>query len=67
MTDLCRRISNTGVVRMNIVRAASSPPMAMPDVIARVIVQPSFALRTQVHASSASMRAASGSVMNMPE
>ena len=36
------RISRTGVVRMNIVRAASSPPMAMPDAIARVIVQPSL-------------------------
>ena len=61
------RISSTGVVRMKIVRAASRPPIAMPDAMARFAVHPSVAFLTQVHASSASISVASGSVMNIPE
>ena len=61
------RINRIGVVRMKIVRAASRPPIAMPDAIARRVVHPSRAFLTHVQASRASMSVASGSVMNMPE
>ena len=60
------RINRIGV--QNEYRArGQQPPIATPDAIARVIVQPWLAFRTHAQASSVTMNVASGSVMNMPE